>query len=78
MSALGDWIREATQRSQERWYRERRAEAFATRFQSILEQASREGYLDVVEEVYNLGYVDAETKKSHRLDGKVSQGSRGV
>ena len=78
MSALGDWIREDIIKRRERWYRERRAEAFATKFQSVLERASREGYLDVIQEAYNLGYADAETKKSHRLDGKVSQGSRRV
>lgn len=78
MSALGDWIREDIKRSRERWYRERRAEAFATKLQGVPERASRDGYLDVVQEAYNLGYVDAKTKKSHRLDGKVSQGSRKV
>ena len=35
--------------------------------------ARRIRYLDVIEEVYNLGYADAETKKSHRLDGKFRQ-----
>ena len=70
MSAVAEWIRDATRRSQERWYRERRSIRFATKFPSVLEEASREGYLDIIREVYNLGYADAETKKPHRMDGK--------
>ena len=78
MSALAEWISDDIRRRRERWYRERQAEAFATKLQLVLEKASREGYLDVIQEVYDLGYADAETKKSHRLDGKVSQGNRSV
>lgn len=73
VSAIADWIRDDIRRRRQRWYRERRAEAFATKLQYVLENASREGYLDVIKEVYNLGYADAETKKSYRLDPKFRQ-----
>ena len=73
MSAIADSIRQATQRSQERWYRERQAEAFATRTPSILEEASRGEYLSAVQEMYNLGYTDADAKEPHRLDGLLRQ-----
>ena len=55
MSAIAEWIREATRRSRGRWYREHRAEVFATRFSRVLEEGPEKGYLGLIRELYNLG-----------------------
>ena len=54
--AVADFIYEASAR----WKREDRARAY--------DKAVREGYAEVLNEAYNLGFADAEAKKPYRLE----------
>ena len=67
---IGDWIREANQRRREWWRIEDQATAYERwKLAAACEKARKGGYLQDFQEIYNLGYVDAKSKKPHRIPG---------
>ena len=72
--AIADWIREATVRRREWWRLEDQATAYERKFAAACEKARQGGYLKDFQEIYNLGYVDAKSKKPYRMPRNKSDG----
>ncbi len=59
MSEMASWIREATERRQERWREESRRRG--------IEEGRRQGRLEALWEIYGADYLDSQERVSNRF-----------